>query len=146
VNYLVDTNVVSEFPKPGLDPNVERWISDTPENQIWLSAITFTELRIGIDSMAGGRRRTLLLSWFENDLPARFEGRIISVGVGVADVCGSLMARSQKLGRALELADGLLAATAETHGMTLVTRNTKHFENLGIRLLNPWLGSSSHQH
>lgn len=139
MSYLVDTNVVSEFPKPGLDINVERWLHATPEEEIWLSVITFTELRIGIDTMAGGRRRSLLLRWIENELPSRFEGRILSIGVGVADVCGSFMARSQRLGRPLELADGLLAATAETHGMTMVTRNTKHFEALGIRLLNPWV-------
>ncbi len=139
MNYLVDTNVVSELVKPNLDANVARWFNSTPEDEIWLSVMTFAEIRFGIETMADGRRRFLLLGWLENDLPARFDGRIISIGAVVADTCGNLMARARKVGRRIEVIDGLFAATAEAHGMTLVTRNTKHFESLKVPLINPWL-------
>jgi len=142
VNYLVDTNVVSELVKPNLNANVARWFNARDEEEIWLSVMTFAEIRFGIEAMADGRRRSLLLGWLENELPGRFDGRIIAVGVVVADACGKFMARARKLGRSLEVVDGLFAATAESHGMTLVTRNTKDFESLGISLLNPWLPAS----
>ena len=142
MSYLVDTNVVSELVKPSLDANVARWFNETPEEEIWLSVMTFAEVRFGIEAMASGRKRSLLLAWLENELPARFDGRIISVGAVVADTCGSLMARAQKVGRPIETADGLFAATAAAHSMALVTRNTGDFESLGIPLVNPWLGGA----
>jgi toxin FitB len=141
VSYLADTNVVSELVKPNLDANVARWFSTTDEDEIWLSVMTFTEIRFGIETMADGRRKAFLLEWLENELPVRFEGRIIAIGAVVADACGRFIARSQRMGRTLEVVDGLVAATAEIHRMTLVTRNTKDFERLGIELLNPWYGS-----
>ena len=140
MTYLVDTNVVSEFAKPRPDSNVERWANATPEEDIFLSVMTFAEIRLGIEIMAESRRRSLLLAWLENDLPARFEGRIIPIGAVVADICGRLIARAQRSGRRLGIADALLAATAEAHQLTLVTRNTGDFDRLGIALLNPWLG------
>lgn len=139
MSYLVDTNVVSELIKPGAEPNVNRWFNETPEHEICLSVISLTEIRLGIETMSGGQRRAQLLSWLETDLPARFELRMVPVDSLVADTCGKFLARAKQLGKSIELADGLLAATAEAYSMTLVTRNTKHFEGLGIELLNPWL-------
>ena len=140
MSYLVDTNVISEFAKPAVDANVERWFVETPEEDIFLSVMTLAEIRLGVELMAAGRRRSLLQAWLENDLPARFEGRVIAVGAVVADVCGRVVARAQRAGRRLGVTDALLAATAEAHEMMLVTRNTSDFEKLGVRLVNPWLG------
>lgn len=138
MNYLLDTNVISEWMKPRPDPNVARWLAEADEDQIWLSVITFAEIRLGIEEMAAGRRRDALLTWLENDLPARFEGRIIGIGLAVAAAWGVIMARSRKAGRSLNGIDAFLAAIAQVRGLTLVTRNTKHFESLGLELLNPW--------
>jgi len=138
LNYLLDTNVISEWMKPRPDPNVARWLAEADEDQIWLSVITFAEIRLGIEEMAAGRRRDALLTWLENDLPARFEGRIIGIGLAVAAAWGVIMARSRKAGRSLNGIDAFLAAIAQVRGLTLVTRNTKHFESLGLELLNPW--------
>ena len=138
MNYLLDTNVISEWMKPRPDPNVARWLAEADEDQIWLSVITFAEIRLGIEEMAAGRRRDALLTWLENDLPARFEGRIIGIGLAVAAAWGVIMARGRKAGRSLNDIDAFLAAIAQVRGLTLVTRNTKHFESLGLELLNPW--------
>jgi predicted nucleic acid-binding protein len=142
VNYLLDTNVVSELVKPRPEPNVVRWLAEAEEECIWLSVITFAEIRFGIAQMPDGRRRNSLLAWLQNDLPTRFDGRIISVGLVVADVWGAATARGRKRGVRLDVVDGFFAATAEAHEMTLATRNTRHFEKLGISLFNPWIGSS----
>lgn len=142
MNYLLDTNVVSELVKPRPEPNVVRWLAEAEEECIWLSVITFAEIRFGIAQMPDGRRRNSLLAWLQNDLPTRFDGRIISVGLVVADVWGAATARGRKRGVRLDVVDGFFAATAEAHEMTLATRNTRHFEKLGISLFNPWIGSS----
>jgi toxin FitB len=142
LNYLLDTNVVSEWVKTPPDANVVRWFAATDEQSMWLSVMTFAEIRFGVARMAGGTRRDSLLAWLQSDLPTRFDGRIISVGLAVADGWGVIMAKSWASGAPLAVVDAFLAATAEAHDMTLVTRNTRHFENLGISLLNPWIGGA----
>ncbi|HEX4076335.1 MAG TPA: type II toxin-antitoxin system VapC family toxin [Candidatus Acidoferrales bacterium] len=138
MNFLLDTNVVSEWVKPQPDPNVLQWFAQVDEDSVWLSVITFAELRLGVERMAAGRRRTALAAWLENDLPARFEGRIIGIGLGIADAWGKCMARCAKQGRAVGAMDGFLGAMVLAQGFTLVTRNTEDFAPLGIPVLNPW--------
>jgi predicted nucleic acid-binding protein len=138
VNFLLDTNVVSELVKLSPNARVVRWLFETDEDAVFLSVVTIAEIRYGIDGMSPGNRRDRLIVWLENDLIARFEPRILSVGLGIADAWGAMVARSNKIGKKLTVMDGFLAATAEIHGMTLVTRNIRHFENLGINLFNPW--------
>jgi toxin FitB len=141
LNYLLDTNVVSEWAKPRPDANVVQWLADMDEDRVRLSVITFAEIRQGVDEMAPGRRRDALKLWLEDDLSLRFEGRIIGVDLRVAESWGALMARSNKMGVNLNVMDAFIAATAEVHALTLATRNTKHFEKLDIALANPWLGA-----
>ncbi len=138
MNYLLDTNVVSEWVKPRPDPNVVRWLADTDEDRICLSVITFAEIRQGVEAMPAGRRREALHAWLQDELPLRFEGRILGIDLAVAGAWGGIMARGSKTGVTLGVMDGFFAATAETHALTLVTRNTRHFERLGLALLNPW--------
>jgi predicted nucleic acid-binding protein len=138
VNYLLDTNVVSEATKPRPNPDVMRWLRDTDEDSVWISVVTFAELRQGLDAMPSGERRHLLDRWLDFDLPARFEGRIIGIGISVALTWGSLRARSTRRGRGLEGMDGFLAAIALVRGMTLVTRNVRDFQETGIETFNPW--------
>lgn len=138
MSYLLDTNVVSEWVKPRPDANVTRWFAQADEDRIYLSVITFAEISLGIEELGAGARRSVLESWLQNELPARFEGRILGVGLAVAAVWGAITARSKKSGLHLSVMDAFFAATAEIHALTLVTRNTKHFDKLGISLLNPW--------
>jgi predicted nucleic acid-binding protein len=139
VTYLLDTNVVSEWVKARPDPRVVRWLADVDEDRVCLSVLTFAELHLGIEGMAPGGRRDVLKSWLEDDLALRFEGRILGVNLRVAESWGRFMARSGKSGINLGVMDAFFAATAEANALTLVTRNTRHFEKLGITLLNPWL-------
>ena len=91
-----------------------------------------------ITMLPAGRRRERLATWLAEDLPVRFEGRIINIDPQVAETWGVVMARGQKIGVTLGSMDALVAATAEAHGLTLGTRNVKDFQRLGISLLNPW--------
>jgi predicted nucleic acid-binding protein len=138
VSFLVDTNVVSEWVKPRPNPGVVAWLADTDEDQVFLSVVTLVELRHGIERIASGRRQRQLSAWLENDLPLRFEGRVLSIDADVADACGRLVAKSEAAGRPIEAMDAFLAATAQVHQLPLVTRNTVHFHSILKALLNPW--------
>jgi toxin FitB len=104
-----------------------------------MSAVSFGELRKGITLLSPGKRKAELESWMESDLSLLFSGRILSVTRSIAERWGILDAKRQLAGRPLNMADGLLAATALEHDLTLVTRNVKHFDQLGVTVFNPWI-------
>ncbi len=138
MNFLLDTNVVSEWTKPRPNPGLVAWLDQVDEDRVLLSVVTLAELRFGVERMASGASLERLQVWLGDQLPRRFEGRILTVDLETADIWGRLMAGAATAGRTLGAMDGLLAATAARHELTLVTRNTAHFETLGTALLNPW--------
>jgi len=138
MSFLLDTNVVSEWMKPHPNPGVVAWLADLDEDRAFLSVITFTELRYGVERLAAGNRRKRLAEWLEEELPLRFEGRILPIDPEVADACGKVVARSENMGRRMEAMDAFIAATAEVHRLTVVTRNTSDFQPLVRNVLNPW--------
>ena len=138
MNYLLDTNVVSEWVKPRPNANVIAWLAAANEDEIFLSVCTFAELRFGVAWMPNGKTRDRLDVWLRSDLPARFEGRIVPVDAAVADCWGSLAARAKRSGRSIDVMDGLIAATADVYRMTVVTRDAADFVAAGASILNPW--------
>jgi predicted nucleic acid-binding protein len=138
VSFLIDTNVVSEWVRPQPDRNVISWLAEVDEDRVFISVISFAEIRRGIEMLPTGRRRERLATWLAEELPLRFEERILDIDRHVAETWGVVMARGQKIGLTLGSMDAFVAATAEAHGLTLVTRNVKDFQRLGISLLDPW--------
>lgn len=138
MNFLLDTNLVSERMKPRPNPGVVAWLDQVDEESTFLSVVTVMELRYGVERTAQGLRRRQLDQWLTQELPARFEGRILPVGLPIADSCGRLVARSEGLGRPMETRDAFIAATAEVYDLTLVTRNTSHFEAVLKSIVSPW--------
>ncbi len=138
MSFLLDTNVLSEWVKPQPDRNVISWLAEVDEDRVFISVISFAEIRRGIEMLPAGRRRERLATWLAEDLPVRFEGRIINIDPQIAETWGVVMARGQKLGQTLGSMDTFVAATVEAHGLTLATRNVKDFQRLGISLLDPW--------
>jgi predicted nucleic acid-binding protein len=138
VSFLIDTNVVSEWVRPQPDRNVISWLAEVDEDRVFISVISFAEIRRGIEMLPTGRRRERLATWLAEELPLRFEERILDIDRHVAETWGVVMARGQKIGLTLGSMDSFVAATAEAHGLTLVTRNVKDFQRLGISLLDPW--------
>lgn len=135
MSYLVDTNVLSELRRKQPDGNVVRWLEKRPPTTLFLSALTMGELRKGIELMSESERKRSYLDWLEVDLPRFFGGRILAIDEPVADCWGRLVAQAR---RALPAIDSLLAATALTHGLTLVTRNERDFRHPGLDVINPW--------
>jgi predicted nucleic acid-binding protein len=138
MSFLLDTNVVSEWTKPQPNAGVITWLEEADEDRVFLSVATFAELRHGIERLAPGARRKKLDSWLSEELPLRFESRILPVTAEVANEWGRVIARCDAAGRPLAAMDGLIAATATVHELTLVTRNTADFATALKALVNPW--------
>lgn len=145
MTFLLDTNVVSEWVKPQPNPHVVAWLSEVDEDRVFLSVASLAEIRRGVELMSPGKRRDNLFGWLTGDLPARFESRILDIDRRTAEAWGILMARGQKAGLNMHVMDAFFAATAEVHGLTLVTRNVQHFLKLGVPLLNPWQAEADHE-
>ena len=137
MSYLLDTNVVSELRRKLPNPGVVSWFSDRPASTLFLSVLTLGELRKGIEGAPDATRRMALSDWLETELPSFFAGRMLNLDAPIADRWGRLIAAA---GRPLPAIDSLLAATAAHHGLSLVTRNARDFEGLGIEVINPWTG------
>jgi predicted nucleic acid-binding protein len=138
LSYLIDTNVLSELRRKQPDPNVAAWMQVRPRPSLFLSVLTLGEIRKGLERVEDAKRKQALLDWLEVELPHYFVGRLLDIDAATADRWGRLMAQA---GRPLPAIDGLLAATALQHDLTLVTRNSKDFVDVGVRLINPWEGS-----
>ena len=142
--FLLDTNVISELVKPRPEGNVTAWIEGTDESLLYLSVLTLGEIRRGIATLSQSRRRATLEAWLDKDLRARFEDRILAVDQEVADRWGLLTAAARNSGIVLPVIDGLLAATALEHNLTLVTRDTGQIPSMGVAVFNPWQNSPAH--
>jgi predicted nucleic acid-binding protein len=136
--FLLDTNVISELVRRKPEARVAAWVEAADEMLLHLSVLTVGEIRMGIVSLPNTSRRMALGAWLDGELAVRFTGRILSIDEGVADRWGRLTARAETGGRRLPVIDGLLAATALHHNLTLVTRNTKDVAATGVPVFNPW--------
>jgi predicted nucleic acid-binding protein len=139
MNYLLDTDVISELRKGGsskIDPNVERWAKQTTGSALFLSVITILELEMGVllierkDRMQGETRRNL----FQNHVLPAFNDRVLDIDHNVALRCAALHVPDRRSDR-----DALIAATALVHGMYVVTRNVADFKDTGVATINPWI-------
>ena len=135
--YLLDTNVVSERTKPNPDENVRRWLSAHRVGETYLSVITLAELEQGILRL-GETQRARHLRRFLAELERQFVGRILPIDREVARHWSALTAGAIGAGKTLGYADSLIAATARTHNLTVVTRNTDDFSPASITLINPF--------
>ncbi len=136
--FLLDTNVPSELVRPQPEPKVKTWVAAQDLDALFISSVSFGELRKGIILRSPGKRRAELEAWIENDLSMLFSDRVLPVTRAIAERWGVLEGQRQLAGRPLNVPDGMIAATALEYGLTLVTRNTKDFGGLGVTLFNPW--------
>jgi toxin FitB len=137
MSFLLDTNAVSEWTKPRPNPGLIGWMESTDEDRIFVSVITLAELRYGVERLAAGARRRRLEVWLGHEVPLRFEGRILPVDANIAEAWGKTVSRSDAAGQPIGAMDAFLAATAEFHHLTLVTRDVSDFKLLKA-VLNPW--------
>lgn len=134
VFFLIDTNIVSELARKNPDPGVVAFIAEQP--RLFVSTILFHELTYGLETASNDQKPRLTM--FVAGLRERFGRSAIPVDLDISETAGRLRAFEKANGRILTVADSLVAATAMVKGLSLVTRNIKDFETLGLKLVNPF--------
>ena len=124
---VVDTNVISELTRQAPAPEVVSWLDSLAADEVATTAITAAELLYGVEQLPAGRRETEL-----------FQGRVLSFDEPAASRYAEIVARRERLGRSIGIADAHIAAVCRAIGAILATRNTGDFEDTGIDLINPW--------
>ena len=136
--FLLDTNVISELVRPRPDPRVARWLDSADEELLFLSVLTLGEIRKGITTLTDPARKARLEVWLHGNLLPRFESRILPIDQAIAERWGQITGLLAAQGSPLPVIDGLLAATALDHNLTLVTRNTRDVALTGVGVFDPW--------
>lgn len=141
MSYLIDTNIISEVRKGDrCDARVSEWYASIADEDLFLSTLVLGEIRRGVE-LARPRdagKATALERWLR-DVEAAFGGRVLNIDSAVSDQWGRMSAI-----RTIPVIDGLLAATAVTNGLTLVTRNDRDIAGLGTTVLNPFRSGGNH--
>lgn len=135
MSYLIDTNVISELVKPKPDKNVITWFDSIPGEDIYLSVLTLGEIRKGIEKVSDKSRKEKLRIWLEHELPGWFGDRILSIDKQIVDCWGRIQAHTR---HSLPAIDSLIAATAISFNLALVTRNVADFKFETLEVINPW--------
>ncbi len=136
--FLLDTNCISELISVKPEPRVLDWMEAADESLLYLSVLTLGEIRKGVATLQQGKRRTRLETWLEIELRARFAGRIVPIDAAIADRWGLIAAEAKRKGKTLPVIDGLLAASAIQHNLTVVSRDANAFRDVPVQVLNPW--------
>jgi len=135
---ILDTNVLSALMKLPTDRLVVEWFGRQPRSSIWTTAVTVFEIRFGLHIMGKGRRRTLLADAFEAAI-VMMGGRIAPFDAAAARDAAELMAVRRARGTPIDMRDTMIAGIALAHRATLATRNTAHFEDISVPVVNPWV-------
>lgn len=139
--WLLDTCVVSELTRKSPDPHVVNWLAKNAD-AAQLAVVTLGEIQYGLERLVAGRARNTLQLWFDG-LTTQFKPRTLATDDAVWRTWARLKASVEAIGHPQEDLDLLIAATATVHRLTVVTRNTRHFEDTGVNTLNPWLIASN---
>ena len=135
---ILDTNVLSALMRQAPDREVVDWLDEQPRSSVWTTAVTVLEIRFGLQILPAGKRRSLLTQAFDVVLLDKIEQRIAPFDTAAAQQAGDLMAARHRKGRPGDLRDTMLAGIVLAHHATLATRNTRHFEDLSVRVVSPW--------
>jgi len=135
---ILDTNVLSALMHVTPDQNVIAWLDRQPRTSIWSTSVTILEVRFGLQIMAAGKRRSVLIQAFERVLET-MDQRVVPFDATAAHQAGDLMASRHKTGRPGELRDTMIAGIVLAQHATLATRNTAHFDDVTAPLVNPWV-------
>jgi len=137
MKYLLDTCVISEIAKPVPDGKVMDWLHATPSELLFLSVVTIGEIRKGLTKLPDSKKKEGLTVWLST-LMEEYQERILPVNPAVADNWGIIQGKAEMAGAPLSSLDSLIAATAFTHNLTIVTRNESDYSAARVPIMNPW--------
>ena len=135
--FLVDTNIPSELTKSHPSKQVDRFLRHS-KNRVFISVFSIGEIRKGIACLPISNRRAGLEDWLDNEILPWFGNRILPVTLSIAERWGELSAHLRAIGRPRPVMDTVIAATALTHDLILVSRNVKDYMDTGLTVFNPW--------
>ena len=136
--WLLDTNILSELRRPRPEPKVVAFVARQPLEQLYVSAVTFAEIRFGIELLEGAARRAELQGWLAHEIRPMFEQHTLPISEDVMFKWRLLVETGRKAGHTFSQPDLIIAATALHHGLTVVTRNQSDYDRAGVAVLNPW--------
>lgn len=136
---ILDTNVLSALMRQSADKKIVAWLDQQPRTSVWTTSVTILEIRFGLQILPAGKRRSLLIELFETVLVEKIGRRVAAFDAAAAQHAGDLMALRHRKGRPGELRDAMIAGIALASRATLATRNTPHFEDLSVPVINPWI-------
>ena len=138
---ILDTNVLSALMQQLPDPQVVSWLDEQAAESVWLTSITVFEARYGLALLSAGQRKTLLQQRLEELLKDDLQNRVLQFDTHAATQAADLAASRKARGHPVDMRDTFIAGIALARRATLATRNTRHFDDISVPVVNPWLGN-----
>ena len=136
--WLLDTNILSELRRPKPERKVVAFITEQPLEDLFVSAVTFAEIRFGIETVASVTRRAELNDWLTHKVRPMFAQRALAVTEDIMIKWRLLVEDGRKVGHTFSQPDLIIAATALHHGLTVVSRDESDYEQARVPIFNPW--------
>lgn len=140
--WLLDTNILSELRRAKPDGNVVAFVAAEPLDRLYVSSVSFAEMRFGIERLADASRRAELNNWLAHKVRPMFDQRVLPVSEEVMFKWRLLVEDGRKAGHTFSQPDLIIAATALCHDLTVVTRDTGDYQRARVPVLNPWTGAT----
>jgi predicted nucleic acid-binding protein len=137
--WLLDTNIISELRRPKPEPKVTEFIRSQPLEGLFVSIVTFAEIRFGIELLPDATRRSDLNDWLAHKVRPMFEQRVLAISEDVMFKWRLMVEDGRKAGHTFSQPDLIIAATAQHHGLTVVSRDTKEYVAARVDVFNPWV-------
>jgi predicted nucleic acid-binding protein len=137
--WLLDTNIISELRRPKPEPKVTEFIRSQPLEGLFVSIVTFAEIRFGIELLPNATRRSDLNDWLAHKVRPMFEQRVLAISEDVMFKWRLMVEDGRKAGHTFFQPDLIIAATAQHHGLTVVSRDTKEYVAARVDVFNPWV-------
>jgi hypothetical protein len=141
--WLLDTNVLSELRRPKPETKVLAFVAAQPLDLLYVSSVTFAEIRFGIELVTEANRRAELNDWLTNKVRPMFEQRVIAISEDVIFKWRLLVEEGRKVGHTFSQPDLIIAAAALHHGLTVVSRDVSDYQKAHVPVFNPWVDSAS---
>ena len=137
---ILDTNVLSALMRPSANRIVVTWLDGQARLSIWTTAISVMEIHFGLTTMPDGRRRNQRLAEFQRVMEDDLQHRVLPFDAAAAEQAGILIGARQLAGRPGDLRDSMIAGIALAQRAMVATRNVRHFDDVDLKVVDPWLG------